>query len=311
VIKIKEQGFDFVKVYSLLPREAYFAIADEAKKQGLPFAGHVPYSVSAGEASDAGQKSIEHLTGILAACSSREAELRKGFEDAYSNPPPGQRLPSPARTRPLTRMMLETFNSEKASTLFARLKRNHTWQCPTFTVLRSGAFINDPDFRNDPRLKYIPPQMKAFWDPTTDFRFKERTAEDFALSRLVFKKHIELVGMMHRAGVEFLAGTDVSNPYCFPGFSLHDELALLVQAGLSPMDALQAATLKPARFRGEENELGTVEKGKIADLVLLEANPLEDIRNTTKIDSVVLNGRLLDRKALDRFLTEVEAVAGK
>jgi len=193
----------------------------------------------------------------------------------------------------------------------ARLKRNHTWQCPTFTVLRSGAFINDPNFRNDPRLKYMPTQLRTQWDPSTDFRFRERTAEDFDLSRLVYKKQIELVGMMHRAGVEFLAGTDVENPYCFPGFSLHDELELLVQAGLSPMEALQTATLNPARFLGNEKEFGTVEEGKIADLVLLEANPLEDIRNTTKINSVVLNGRLLDRKALDQLLTEVEAAAKK
>ena len=311
VIKLKQAGYDFIKVYSVLPREAYFAIADESKKQGLEFAGHVPFSVSAAEASDAGQRSIEHLTGILAACSTREEELRKSYMDAYSNPPQGQRLPGPARTRPLTRMMLETFSPEKAAALFARLKRNHTWQCPTFTVLRSGAFINDPNFRNDPRLKYMPRQLRTQWDPSTDFRFKDRTAEDFDLSRMVYKQQIELVGMMHRAGVEFLAGTDVSNPYCFPGFSLHDELALLVQAGLSPMEALQSATLNPARFLGKEKELGTVEKGKIADLVLLEANPLEDIRNTTKINSVVLNGRLLDRKALHQLLTEVEAAAKK
>ena len=311
VIKVKQDGADFVKVYSVLPREAYFAIADEAKKQGLPFAGHVPYSVSAGEASDAGQKSIEHLTGILAACSIREEELRKGFEDAFSNLTQGQRLPSPARTRLLIRMMLETFSPEKAANLFARLKRNHTWQCPTFTVLRSGAFINDPNFRNDPRLKYMPSQLRTVWDPSTDFRFRARTAEDFDLSRLVYRKQIELVGMMHRAGVEFLAGTDVENPYCFPGFSLHDELVLLVQAGLTPMDALQAATLNPARFLGKEKELGTVEQGKVADLVLLEGDPLEDIRNTTKINSVVVNGRLLDRKALDQLLAEREAAAKK
>ena len=311
VIKVKREGADFVKVYSLLPREAYFAIADEAKKQGIPFAGHVPFFVSAGEASDAGQRSIEHLTGILAACSAREEELRKGFEDAFSNLPQGRRLPSPAHTRLLTRMMLDTFSPEKAATLFTRLKRNHTWQCPTFTVLRSGAFINDPNFRNDPRLKYMPTQLRTQWDPSTDFRFRERTAEDFDLSRLVYKKQIELVGMMHRAGVEFLAGTDVENPYCFPGFSLHDELELLVQAGLSPMEALQTATLNPARFLGNEKEFGTVEEGKIADLVLLEANPLEDIRNTTKINSVVLNGRLLDRKALDQLLAEREAAAKK
>ena len=131
------------------------------------------------------------------------------------------------------------------------------------------------------------------------------------MARLVYKKQVELVGMMHQAGVEFLAGTDVQNPYCFPGFSLHDELALLVKAGLTPMEVLQAATRNPARFLGQEKELGTVENGKIADLVLLEANPLEDIRNTTKINSVVLNGRLLERKALDQLLTEVEAAAKK
>jgi Amidohydrolase family len=311
VLKLKQVGYDFIKVYSVLPRAAYFAIADEAKKQGLQFAGHVPYSASAGEASDAGQRSIEHLTGILAACSTREEELRKGYEEAFSNLPQGQRLPDPARTRPLTRMMLESFSPEKAAALFARFKRNHTWQCPTLTVLRSGAFINDPNFRNDPRLKYTPAQLRAAWDPSSDFRFKERTAEDFDLSRLVYKKEIELVGLMHRAGVEFLAGTDVENPYCFPGFSLHDELELLVQAGLSPMEALQSATLNAARFLGREKELGTVEKGKIADLVLLEANPLEDIRNTTKINSVVINGRLLRRMALDQLLTEVEAAAKK
>jgi len=309
VIRLRRDGYDFIKVYSLLPREAYFAIADEAKKQGLPFAGHVPFWVSAGEASDAGQRSIEHLTGILAACSTREEELRKGFEDAFSNLPQGQRLPSPARTRPLSRMMLETFSVEKSAALFPRLKRNHTWQCPTLTVLRSGAFINDPNFRNDPRLKYMPTQLRTQWDPSTDFRFRERTAADFDLARLLYKKQVELVGMMHRAGVEFLAGTDVENPYCFPGFSLHDELVLLVEAGLTPMDALQAATLNPARFLGKETDIGTVEKGKIADLVLLEANPLEDIRNTQRINTVVIRGKLIPKAELEQMLATVEATA--
>jgi imidazolonepropionase-like amidohydrolase len=157
----------------------------------------------------------------------------------------------------------------------------------------------------------MPVSMRTQWDPTTDFRFKENTAEDFDLARLVYKKQVELVGMMHQAGVPFLAGSDVQNPYCFPGFSLHDELALLVNGGFTPMEALQAATRNPARFLGKEMELGTVEKGKIADLMLLEANPLEDIRNTTKVNSVVVNGRLLDRKTLDQLLVELEAAAKK
>ena len=311
VRKVKQDGADFVKVYSLLPREAYFAIADEAKRQGLPFAGHVPQSVSAAEASDVGQKSIEHLSGILSACSTREDELRQGFKDAFSNLPEGQSLPKPARTRPLIRLMMETFSPEKAAALFARLKRNQTWQCPTMTVLRNIAFIDDPNSRNDPRLKYMPDQVRKMWDPTTDFRFKERTAEDFELARLAYKKQFELVGRMRRAGVEFLAGTDTLNPYCFPGFSLHDELGLLVQAGLTPMESLQTATLNPARFLGKEKDLGTVEKGKLADLVLLDANLLQDINNTKKINAVVVGGKLIPKSELQEMLAQVEAVANK
>lgn len=307
----KQQGYDFVKVYSLLPRKAYFAIADEAKKQGIPFAGHVPHFVSATEASDAGQKSIEHLSGLLAASSSRDEELRNRLQNAYSNLRPGQIFPAPSIVRPISRFMLETFSVEKANAVSARLKQNDTWQCPTFTVLRSGAFMNDPDFRRDPRLKYMPAQLRSSWNPANDFRFRTRTTEDFQLARLIYRKHIEFAGLMHRAGVKFIAGTDVLNPFCFPGFSLHDELAILVEAGLSPMDALQTATLNPARFLGKEKDFGTIAQGKIADLVLLDANPLEDIRNTTKINSVVVNGRLLDRNALDQRLTQVQANAQK
>ncbi|MEK6325324.1 MAG: amidohydrolase family protein [Acidobacteriota bacterium] len=311
VIKAKRDGADFIKVYSRLSREAFLAIADETKKQGLPFAGHVPQSVTPAQASDAGQKSIEHLTGILTACSSREEELAKRREDAAANLASGQRTPSPANSRSLTRLMLETFNAEKAADLFARLKRNQTWQCPTLTVLRSTASLDDPNLGSDPRLKYMPPSMRTQWDPTKDFRFKQRTAEDFELARLVYKRQVEVVGAMRRAGVEFLAGTDALNPYCFPGFSLHDELVLLVNAGLTPMEALQAATLNPARFLGKEKELGTVEKGKVADLVLLEANPLKDIRNTQKINAVTIRGKLIPKSELEQMLATVEAANRK
>jgi imidazolonepropionase-like amidohydrolase len=117
---------------------------------------------------------------------------------------------------------------------------------------------------------------------------------------------------MHRAGVSFLAGTDVTNPYVFPGFSLHDELALLVEEGkFTPLEALQAATRNPARFLGLEQELGTVEKGKVADLALLDADPLQDVKNTQKIAAVIVGGKLLDRAALDRMLAEVEGPSKK
>jgi imidazolonepropionase-like amidohydrolase len=307
----RQNGADFIKIYSRLTKEAFFAIADESKKQRIAFAGHVPQSLTATEASEGGQKSMEHLTGILLGCSSREEELRKARQDTNARLLPGQRGPSPASTRSLTRLMLETFNAETAAGLFARLKRNQTWQCPTLTVLRSTAYLDDPALRSDPRLRYMPASVRNQWDPARDLRFRERTAEDLELARLAFQKQVEIVGAMRRAGVEFVAGTDVLNPYCFPGFSLHDELELLVKAGFSPMEALQAATLNPARFLGKEKELGTVEKGKIADLVLLEANPLLDVRNTRKIESVVIRGRLIPKSELQRMLAAIEAAASE
>ncbi|HKP85004.1 MAG TPA: amidohydrolase family protein [Blastocatellia bacterium] len=301
VQRVKEGGSDFVKVYNMLPRDAYFAIAEEAKRQGMVFAGHVPTSVSAAEASDAGQKSIEHLTGILLACSAKEAEIRKEAEARQSGM--GSLLVTFIGDQAKA---LDSFDEKKAAQLFARFVKNKTWMSPTLTVLRAIAFVGDADFRNDARLNYVPDYLKStMWGPTA-FGLNVRTPEDNARAKRVFQKQLELVGAMKRAGVEFIAGTDTPNPYVFPGFSLHDELALLVKAGFTPMEALQAATRDAAKYLGRLDSLGTVEKGKLADLVLLDANPLTDIGNTKKIRAVVLGGKLVDRAALDEMLAKIE-----
>lgn len=304
---VKSGGSDFVKVYSQLSRDAYFAIADEAKKQGIAFAGHVPTVVTVAEASDAGQKSVEHLTGITLGCSSAEAELMKEMKEK-SEAEPGAFLPTWVR---LQSRSLATYDSARAEALFARLAKNGTWQTPTFTVLRALAFLDDPAFTGDPRMKYMPPFVRSFWNPKNSPTMKQLTAEDFASQKKLFARQLEMVGAMQRAGVGILAGTDTLNPYVFPGFSLHDELGLLVKAGLTPMQALQAATRNPAKYLDKLDSVGTVEKGKLADLVLLDADPLADISNTKKIAAVIVGGRLLDRAALDRMLAEVEAAANK
>jgi imidazolonepropionase-like amidohydrolase len=291
-------GADFVKVYNKLPREAYLSIADEAKKQGLPFVGHVPESVSADEASDLGQKSIEHLTGVELACSDREDELRREAVAALA------KADNQAAWELLGRIgarAADSFSDKKARALYARFVRNGTWQVPTLTVLRSLVSLDDPKFTADPRVKYMPPSLRSYW-------WLKLSPETAAGLKRAYKRATGLVRAMHQAGVPLLAGTDTSNPYIFPGFSLHDELALLVaEGGFTPLEALQAATRDPARFLGREKDQGTVEPGKLADLVLLDADPLADIHNTTKIAAVVANGRLLPQRELDRMLADVEA----
>ena len=304
VLKVKEMGADFIKVYSMLPRDAYFAIAEEAKRQQMVFAGHVSEFVSAAEASDAGQKSVEHLSGVLVACSAKEEVLRRENE---------ARLRAEG-IRGDTAMLeqaaaLDSFDEKKASALFARFVKNGTWMCPTLSVLRAAALSDEASFHSDPRMKYVPDFLKKQW--ADGYGWKGRTAEDNARAQRVFQKQLEVVGMMRRAGVRFIAGTDTANPYIFPGFSLHEELALLVEAGFTPMQALQSATRDPAQYLGLLDSVGTIEKGKAADLVLLDADPLAEIGNTRKINAVLLGGRLIPRQELDEMLAGVEAAVGK
>jgi imidazolonepropionase-like amidohydrolase len=288
---LKRRGVDFIKLQSLIPRDAVFAIADEARKQGISFVGHVPDTVRASEASNAGQKSFEHLIGIFEGSSALEDELLKGPK---------------TETR-----FLATYDPALASALFALLAKNHTWQCPTLVWERGGNLIDQTDFARDSRAKYVP----AYWKDVTWKRFTDEIKQGFKTDDLPTRqrfvaKELELVKAMHDAGIQFLAGTDAApGVYIFPGFSLHEELQRFVAAGFTPMEALQTATLNPATFLGLADRAGTIEKGKLADLVLLDANPLDDIRNTQKIAAVVVNGRYLSRADLDKLLLGVEAAA--
>ncbi len=302
VRKAKRDGADFIKVYSLLPRDVFFAIADEAHRAGLPVDGHVPGSVSVTDAAGAGMRCVEHLTGVLTECSSHEAELRK---PAAPGVDPSSEEARAARRR-ANRTAIEHYDATKADAFFGRLVKARVWMCPTLVVLRNIAHLDDPKITTDPRLKYMHPAMQKMWDPANDFRFKSRTAEDAELGKLAYRRQLEVVGAMRKAGVGIVAGTDVLNPYCFPGFSLHDELELLVSAGLTPMEALQAATWNPARMLEREKDHGTVAKGKIADLVLLEANPTVAIGNTRRIEAVIAAGRLTTKDGIAGILDAVE-----
>ena len=291
VDSLKAQGVDFIKVQSVISHDAYLAAAAEAHKQGLPIVGHVPDKVRIQEVVEAGQKSIEHLMGIFEGCSTEEDKFIKGEGNL--------------------KLLLTTQDQQRCESLIKLLAQNQTWQVPTLAWQRGGTFLDQRDLKHDPLDKYVP----AYWRDVTWHRFTDEMMPDLlrdplALRQDYFAHNLQIVGAMHRAGVPFMAGTDTApGVYIVPGFSLHDELANFVEAGFTPMEALQTATSNPARFLGMEASFGAVEPGKIADLVLLSANPLEDIRNTRKISIVVANGHIFDRAALDQILTHVEAAA--
>ncbi len=302
------RGADFIKVQSNLGREAYFAIASVCRREHITFVGHVPDRVTASEASDAGQKSIEHLTGVLRACSSDEPLLiRKQFA---AGPKKGTTGQSRERELAWQRELLESYSDEQAAGLIAKFIRNQTWQVPTLILLRNDAYPTpETDPSRDFRRKYIPLQTLANWEKGARERDKGATPQEFALRTSLMQASLRIVSKMNAAGVPIMAGTDTTAPFVFPGSSLHEELALLVQAGLTPMQALEAATKLPAEFLGKQQTQGTVENGKFADLLLLDANPLADIYNTQKIRAVILRGKLLGRTFLDGLLTKEEIFA--
>jgi imidazolonepropionase-like amidohydrolase len=291
VANLKRQGADFIKLQSLIPREAVFAIAEEAKKQEIAFEGHVPDAVRASEMSEAGMKSFEHLIGIFEGSSPGEDEFLKGNK--------------------MEGKFLTTYDPARAASLAALLAKNQTWQCPTLVWERGGNLIDVSDFSKDERVKYVPAAWKnKTWKRFTDEITQGYGTDDLATRKKFIEKELEVVGMLHKAGVPFLAGTDTpAGVHIFPGYSLHEELQRFVAAGFTPLEALQTATINPARFFRMEDQAGTVERGKFADLVLLSANPLEDIANTQKIAAVIANGRYHRRADLDKMLGRVEIAA--
>ena len=290
VDSLASRGVDFIKVQSLLSVESYLAAADEANKRGLPIVGHVPDKVRITQVVAAGQKSVEHLMGIFEGCSSQEDKFISGQGS--------------------TQLLLTTNDPHKCDELINLLARTQTWQVPTLAWQRGGTFLDQLDWKHQPLDRYVP----AYWRDVTWTRFKNEMMPDLlkdplSLRREYFAKNLEMVGRMHRAGVPFMAGTDTAaGIYVMPGFSLHDELANFVEAGFTPMEALQTATSNPAKFFGK-NDAGKIEAGSASDLVLLDANPLDDIRNTQKIEAVVANGKLWDRAALDKLLSSVAEAA--
>ena len=272
---LAKAGVDFIKIHKTLSREQFLAIMNEAKQVGLPVAGHIPAAITPEEASDSGMSSIEHTESL--------------FQNAggYLSMPHDQMLAAMA-------------------SLFQRLAKNGTFYTPCLIMYKASADWRD--FTPQPQSKYVARSANARMQSVAE---QYRNAPDVVAGRKrVLGDFLVLVGLMQSNGVKVVVGTDLADGRIFPGFSVHEELALLVQAGFTPNDAIQAATRLPAELL-RLRDAGTIEQGKRADLVLLSANPLDDIRNTTKIEAVVLRGQLLNRARLDALLQDAARLAAE
>jgi len=288
---LKGRGVDFIKVQSGVPREAYFAIAEQAKKDGIEFEGHVPNAIRASEAVNAGQRTFEHLIGIFEASSPDETKYLTGKK-------------SPGR-------FLDTYDRAREAVIVKLLAQNHVWQCPTLFWERGQWLVDILDYNNDPDIAFAGKTWVTKQWPAAQKSILKSMDTDPRLVREEFFVHeLDIVRRLHEANVPFLAGTDTpAGVDVIPGVSLHRELERFVAAGFTPLEALQTATLNPAEFYHRQKDFGTVHAGALADLVLLEANPVNDIPNTRKIAGVIADGRYLSKPELEKLRSDLKQLA--
>jgi imidazolonepropionase-like amidohydrolase len=289
----KEAGADFIKVFSEVPENHWRAIIATAQSRSLPVAGHVPAGVPLLTAATAGQRSNEHLMQAYEACSSVEAGLLATRQGLAGDALAAKRDAQEAQA-------LEAFDHAKCSRVAKSLAASGQVQVPTMVLANEDAMQKRGPPDSDERWRFLRADERERWQ-----RFVAGyTADDAALEKLRHPIARKIVSIMHRAGVPIMTGTDSPMPGVYPGFSLHEEMAMLVDAGLTPREALRSATLVPAQFLGLAATTGSVDVGKRADLVLLDADPAKNIRNTRRIHAVLIDGRLLRRGDLDELLEE-------
>ena len=293
-------GVDMLKAYEMLSPDQFSAITQLGKENGLKVSGHVPLSMDVISASNAGLNRIEHLKNLELSCASNADELLVERRQmlASGKDDPGGALRSRIH-RAQQQIALENYDEKKAQEILDVLAQNQTWQIPTLAINTASTkrFFLAPEWQES--YEYLPDSIEQRWKTNVE-ALMGREVSDF--SRKYAKWKLDMVTKIYHTGIDIMAGTDCPILYLTPGISLHQELALLVEAGLSPLDAIKTATLNPARYFNLENELGSIKENMWADLVILDANPLENINNTKRINAVFKQGKYFDRNELDEML---------
>jgi imidazolonepropionase-like amidohydrolase len=279
VAELKRERVDFIKIHNAVPRDAYFPLLEAAKKADLKVVGHIPMSVTPAEAVAAGQSGVEHMTSLIEGAVT--SAIKKGKTPAEA---------------------ISEFDDAAAATLFGEMAKNGVWMTPTLIEEKAITFRSEIEQSPDPRAKYVAASLKKYW-------YQTFTGKPTATRKLLLTRYFVLVRFMKDKHVGLLAGTDLGLRDIYPGFSLHDELELLVKAGLTPFEAIRTATTNPALFFGGGTRFGSIRKNYRADLVLLSADPTKDIRNIRKIEGVVLQGNYFAKDELEKMLEGAAAAA--
>ncbi len=278
-----DRGAHFIKVYNRMTLPLLEAVLAEAAERDFPVAGHVPPPFAASTLSIAGMASQEHLQGILEESSVAGDEFRDFIAGTFSDSPSRETIVHFVELR--TRMVTE-FDPERASDLFSIFSRQGTAITPTLVSNRGILLAGiEESLRTDPRFGFLPEEVQNAWSQPN----RLYSLFDVDTKREWYSRLISVVGQLNNSNVLLLAGTDLGVPWVYPGSSLHDELELMTQAGLSPRQALATATVNPTRYLGLTDR-GTIETGQIGDFVLLGSNPLDDITAIRDIKAVLLRG---------------------
>ena len=298
---------DFVKLYdSRISGENYLKAIAEAEKRGLISSGHMPFTVTLDATVGAGIDAIEHLYYIMKGCSANESEITQQLRNKEIGF--WQAMPLLAKEFELMRSQLqESYQDSTAQKTFQSLKENKVYVVPTLHIGENLSYLDETDHSNDAYLKYMSDGIIQTYQGRIQraLNSSEKAIQD---RKDLDKFFIRLTGALHNAGVGLLAGSDCGafNSYTYPGISFHKELEALVRSGVPPLEALKTSAYNGSKFLKQDSDYGTIEVGKVSDLVLLERNPLEDIKNTQKIYAVVKGNTIYDSDKLGDLLKEVE-----